>query len=95
MVSGILLVLGFGTRMSHPYVYVAFWAPITWPDDPAPPMVDGRSEAPAHLADLLRSQLLGQELPRKEHAGGPFLGVLVMKIILRAFSGILVFWDVF
>ena len=27
MVSGIPLVLGLGTRMSDPYVYVAFWAP--------------------------------------------------------------------
>ena len=27
MVSGIPLILGLGTRMSDPYVYVVFWAP--------------------------------------------------------------------
>ena len=28
IVSGIPSVLGLGTRMQDPYVYVAFWAPI-------------------------------------------------------------------
>ena len=28
MVSGIPLILGLGTRMSDPSVYVVFWAPI-------------------------------------------------------------------
>ena len=27
MISDILVILGLGTRMSDPYVYVVFWAP--------------------------------------------------------------------
>ena len=28
MISGIPLILGLGTRMSDPFLYVVFWAPI-------------------------------------------------------------------
>ena len=35
MVSGIILVLGLGTRMSDPYVYVVFWGSNQCPEGPS------------------------------------------------------------